>query len=502
MHSLPLEIYSVESVRAIDRRAIATSGISGYTLMTRAGEFAAREILRSFPRSRRWQIVCGPGNNGGDGYVVARAARESAVPVSVISVCDPDTLSGDASRACRDWVESGGAVTRWRGTLDEGADLSVDALFGSGLSRPLDGEYAAIVDALNKHAAPVVALDVPSGIHGDTGASLGPAVRAALTITFVGLKSGLFLGEGYAAAGEVRYAGLDVPDTCRAPERPVLRRIDRQILQSNLPARARNAHKGDFGHVLVIGGGPGMPGAARLCGEAALRSGAGKVSVATHPSHAAVLGAARPELMVFGVKDADELAGYLATADVVALGPGLGRSSWARALYEAVAELAKPAVWDADALNLLAASGAPRSAAAPARIITPHPGEAGRLLGRNAADIQLARLPAVRELAERYDGTVVLKGAGTLIAARDSVPRICTAGNPGMAAPGMGDVLSGIIAALLAQGLASETAAVAGVEAHARAGDLAAVRGTRGLLASDLFAELSQVLNPARDTPQ
>ena len=497
MQGLPLEIYSVDSVRAIDRRAIEQAGIAGYTLMTRAGEFAVREILRSFPRCRRWQIVCGPGNNGGDGYVVARAAREAGMPVSVYAVAGPDELAGDAARACREWLAAGGTVARWRGELDAGADLSVDALFGSGLVRPIEGEYAAIVEALARHGAPVVALDMPSGIHGDSGKSLGPAVWATLTITFVGLKSGLFLGAGYAAAGELRYAGLDVPDACRAPERPVLRRIGGEFLHHNLRPRPRDAHKGDFGHVLVIGGGPGMPGAALLCGSAALRGGAGKVSVATHPSHAAALGAARPELMVAGVADEAGIAESLEAADVVAFGPGLGQSRWAHALYDAVADCGKPAVWDADALNLLAASEAEPGVAAEGRIITPHPGEAARLLGWSPAEIQQGRLAAVRALAGRYGGIAVLKGAGTLVARNDGTPHICTAGNPGMAAPGMGDVLTGLIAALVAQGLAPETAAVTGVEAHARAGDLVAVRGARGLLASDLLAELRQVLNPA-----
>jgi ADP-dependent NAD(P)H-hydrate dehydratase / NAD(P)H-hydrate epimerase len=497
MHSLPVEIYSVASVRAIDRRAMDEAGIPGYTLMQRAGEAAVRECLSAYPRAKRWQVLCGPGNNGGDGFVVGRFARAAGLDVRLLCLADPADLEGDAGAACKAWLSDGGSISPWRGTLAADADLVVDALFGSGLGRPLAGDYAAAAAAINRHSAPVVALDMPSGIDGDTGESHGPAVEAAMTVTFVGLKSGLFLADGFVASGRVRYAGLDIPDSCRKPERPQLLRIGRHQLRDQLPLRRRDAHKGDFGHVLVVGGGAGMPGAVRLCGEAALRSGAGKVSLATHPAHAAAIGAACPELITHGVESGDELKALLAAADVLAFGPGLGTGDWSREMYREVARSELPAVWDADALNLLAGGGEEPCAAPGERILTPHPGEAGRLLGRPADEVQRERPASVRALRERFGGVAVLKGAGTLIAGRDDVPHICLAGNAGMAAAGMGDVLTGIIAALRAQGLSAETAALSGVTAHAAAGDRAAARGMRGLVAGDLIAELRGILNPA-----
>ena len=271
-----------------------------------------------------------------------------------------------------------------------------------------------------------------------------------------------------------------------------MNRISSRCIALALPRRQRAAHKGDFGHVLVVGGGRGMPGAALLCGEAALRTGAGRVTLATDPSHATSIVASRPELMSHGVENGDDLNALLAQADVIAFGPGMGQSAWARSLYERVAATTQPSVWDADALNLLAVAGG----SAANRVITPHPGEAGKLLESTTADVQADRLGTLAALQQRYGGVAVLKGAGSLVSSGDGPPWICTLGNPGMAAPGMGDVLTGIIAAMLAQGLDPEQAAYLGVQVHALAGDRAATKGERGLIAFDLLDELRAVLNP------
>ena len=491
MTALPANIYSVESVREFDRAAIEDHGIPGYTLMTRAGSAAVRAIVQQFPNARRWLVLCGAGNNAGDGYVVARLASDQGIAVKVVSLVDPSKLRGDAATAFADFQSHGGVAASWDGALDDKSDLIVDAILGSGLERDVDGEFASAVAAINRHAASVVALDIPTGIHGDTGNVLGTAVSADLTITFVGLKSGLFLGAAPNYCGAVLYDGLQIPDVARQ-EKPAFRRADSALLRRLLPRRQRTAHKGDFGHVLVVGGGEGMPGAARLCGEAALRAGAGRVSLATDPSHAALIAATRPELMSHPVSDAGDLEPLLAKADVIAFGPGLGQSEWARGLYTKLAADERPAVWDADALNLLAAA----PAHAGRRIVTPHPGEAATLLDKSAAAVQQDRTAAVAALAEKYGGVAVLKGARTLITPDGDDYWLCTAGNPGMAAPGMGDVLTGIIAGLLAQQLSLLDAAVAGVEVHARAGDWAALQGERGLLATDLMAELRGVINP------
>jgi NAD(P)H-hydrate epimerase len=492
MRRLPIEIYSVSTVREVDRTAIENEGIPGYTLMTRAGAAAVRAARERFPGAMRWQVVCGAGNNAGDGYVVARLAAQDGIVVSVVALVDPEALRGDAATAYRDFAAEGGIVTPWESGLDAEAELLVDALLGSGLERDVIGEFANAVAAMNAHAAHVMALDIPTGVHGDTGEVMGTAVEADLTVTFVGLKAGLFTGAGAELGGTIVFDGLDVPEHCRPHDKAVSRRISSRVVRRCLKRRPRGAHKGDFGHVLIIGGGEGMPGAVRLAGEAALRTGAGLVSIATHPSHATVIVGTRPELMSHGIEEAAALAPLLERATAIAFGPGLGTSAWARQLHAAVSECELPCVWDADALNLLAESPT-RSAR---RIITPHPGEAGRLIGEPTAAVQGDRRAALDALQDKYGGVVVLKGANTLVTSKKTVPWLCTAGNPGMASPGMGDALTGIVAALLAQGLGKEASAVVAVEVHARAGDRAAHGGERGTIASDLIAELRHVVNP------
>jgi NAD(P)H-hydrate epimerase len=490
--NLPAEIYSVASVRAIDQAAINDAGISGYALMTRAAEAALNEALARFPDAKRWQVICGSGNNGGDGYVLARLAAGRGIGVSVLTMSAPESLKGDAATALQDFAAEGGAAASYEGALDSEAELLVDAILGSGLERDLEGPYAEVVDAINAHGAPVLALDVPSGLNADTGAVMGVAVRADLTVTFVGLKRGLFLQDGPACIGDLRFAGLDIPAECRATQEAILQIISDDAIRSLLAPRKKDAHKGDFGHVLIVGGGPGMSGAVRLCGEAALRSGAGLVSVATHPSHHAMIVSGRPELMCHAVETAKDLAPLLKRATLIALGPGLGTGKWSQSMFDAVMKSDLPMVVDADALNLLSKTEARKED----WILTPHPGEAARLLECSASDVQEDRGGSLAKIAEQFGGTVVLKGSGSLVTAVDGPTWLCTAGNPGMAAPGMGDVLTGIIAALRAQGLSAEMAAVVGVDVHARAGDAAAESGERGLLASDLLQELRAWVNP------
>ena len=475
----------------MDRIAIEEQGIPGYTLMQRAAAAAYDVAQREFADANRWQIVCGAGNNGGDGYCLAQLAAREGLVVSVVTLVDPESLDGDAASAYGDFIAEGGAVAPWTGALDADADLLVDAILGSGLQRDLAGEFAEVVRAINAHPSPVQSLDIATGINADTGAVMGSAVKADITTTFVGLKAGLFLGEGPNFCGRISFAGLGIGARAEAGLTVIYRRIQLASLRTLLPPRARGAHKGDFGHVLVIGGGPGMAGAAQLCGEAALRVGAGRVSVATHPDHAAMIASGRPELMCRGIRQGDDLAPLLDAADVIAFGPGLGQTDWARGLYAAVAAKNHLAVWDADALNLLAERPAPMAT----RVITPHPGEAGTLLACTSAEIQAERPTALAGLRRKYGGVAVLKGAGTLVSASSGVPWLSTSGNPGMAAPGMGDVLTGVIAALLAQGVGLEDAAAIGVEMHASAGDVAAASGERGMLASDVILALRQVAN-------
>ena len=584
MRHLPSAIHTAAQVRALDRHAIDDLGIPSYALMTRAGEAGLALLRREWPGARRLLVLCGPGNNAGDGYVLARCARAQGMEVSLVALSDPRRLGGDAHRACEDFVTAGGAALTWDPQHVPGCDVVVDAIFGTGLTRPVEGDIAASIRAVNASGLPVLALDIPSGLHADTGEVLGSAIVAQHCLSFIGLKLGFYLGAGPDHVGVVHFDALGLPETARAHVDAAAHRVETSLLAQVLPRRTRLAHKMQQGSVLVIGGGPGMAGAARMAGEAALRVGAGLVSVATHPGNVTALLAARPELICRGVEQAADLATLIERADVLALGPGLGQDDWAHALAAAALASGLPMVIDADGLNLLARWQTPpavpgsndtpvpgRSPTAPARrpsgragwILTPHPGEAGRLLDCSTARIQADRLGAANAIAERYAATVVLKGAGSLIAASGRLPSVCDRGNPGMASAGMGDVLTGIIAGIAAQcvhrghrgvprgghqtvhrplpadrpgdadvsGAAASMPAAgqeslmsakstrspapvapapaagqewlwdvarAGVLVHAMAGDAAAARGERGLIATDLFAYLPACVNPVR----
>lgn len=494
MANLPLAIHTAAQIRALDRHAIDDLGIPGYRLMTSAGEAALTTLRSYWPAAQRIVVLCGPGNNGGDGYVLARLARARRLEVQVIALSDPKSLSGDAQLAWQDFIAAGGSTREWSDDCLDAAEVVVDAIFGIGLSRPVTPEMAARIQAVNDRHMPVLALDIPSGLDADTGRVLGAAIHAERTLTFLGLKLGFYLGEGPNFTGVVMFDALDLPPDAISFVETAATRIGEDALARLLPRRRRTTHKGQQGRVLVIGGGIGMAGAARLAGEAALRVGAGLVTVATRPENVATITADRPELICRGIERADEIESLLDRADVLAIGPGLGQDPWAVMMVEAALRCGKPSVIDADALNLLAQS----PCVSEHWILTPHPGEAGRLLGTSAAEVQDDRLAAAGSIVDRYGGVVVLKGAGTLVMQREALPSICDQGNPGMASPGMGDVLTGVIAGIVAQTADLTGAARAGVLVHAMAGDMAARRGERGLLATDLFTWLPTCVNPTQ----
>jgi NAD(P)H-hydrate epimerase len=483
-------IYTAEQVRGLDRRAVREFGVPGYELMTRAGHATLNALKALWPAARSITVLCGPGNNGGDGYVVARLARAQSMRVTVVALGDPQALTGDAARACADFVTAGGRWEPWSAAALD-SDVIVDALFGIGLTRDVSGEAAVMIETANASGRPIVAVDIPSGLHADSGAVLGVAVRAAVTVTFIGRKLGCYVGAGLDQAGRLVLDELGVPRQTYSGTEPVARLLGDETTLQALPRRSRATHKGTNGHVLVIGAGPGMPGAVRLAGEAALRAGAGLVTVAVHPENTAIV-AARPELMCIAARSAADLQAAFARATVVAVGPGMGQDPWAQQLFDAALHSGLPMVVDADALNLLAAAPTMRDN----WILTPHPGEAARLLGSTSAVVQSDRLSAARELQARFGGHVVLKGAGTIVQSRAEPPCICDRGNPGMAAAGMGDVLTGVIAGIAAQCGDLALAARAGVFVHAQAGDLAARGGERGLLASDVLRQVRACVNP------
>jgi NAD(P)H-hydrate epimerase len=497
MSAMPRELWTAAQVRELDRRAIETHGIAGRELMERAGCAALDALLQRWPAAREVTVLCGGGNNAGDGYVLARRAMQRGLAAKVVALAAPETLRHDAAAACANYQAAGGAIEPWTGGVLPGDGPLVDGLLGTGLDRALEGRYAEAVAALNASGRPVLALDIPTGLHADTGRILGVAVRASVTVCFIGLKLGLFTGRGRACAGEMLFAGLDVPERIEAGLEPAARRLEPACLRDWLGPRARDAHKGHFGHVLVVGGDHGMGGAALLAGRAALRSGAGLVSIATRPAHAAAMFAAQPELMCRGVEAPRELEPLLERATVLVAGPGLGRSGWAQELLAAALDSGLPCILDADALNLL--SEHPRRIAR--GVLTPHPGEAARLLDSTAPEIEADRPAALRALQSRFGAVVVLKGAGTLVAGAGPVPWLCDAGNPGMASGGMGDVLSGLIGGLAAQLHDLERAACAGVLVHALAADDAAAAGERGLAAGDLLQHVRPWVNPRAAHP-
>jgi len=486
-----LPLYTAEQVRELDRTAIEEAGIPGYTLMSRAGAAAWDALRGDWPEARRIVVVCGTGNNGGDGYVLARLALQANCRVAVLQAGEAARIGGDALTARDAYLAAGGEVHAGDLAGLPDAGVIVDALFGTGLDRALEGEWLAMVEAVNRAAVPVLAIDIPSGLHADSGAVLGAAVKAYRTVTFIGRKQGLYTGQAAEFTGQITFSDLGVPADIYRRLAASAQLLTAPPLGVLAAPRPRAAHKGANGHVLVIGGDHGMNGALRLAGEAALRTGAGLVSLATRSGHAAAISAACPELMSHGVESAGDLRRLLARATVVAIGPGLGRSRWAQGLLAAVLESSLPLVVDADALNLLGCEPLRRED----WVLTPHPGEAGRLLKQKTAMVQENRYTAVRALAETYGGVAVLKGAGTLVTHAGAPVAVCAAGNPGMAAGGMGDVLSGVIAGLIAQGLEPPQASMAGVCLHALAGDRAAVNGERGMTARDVISELRAVMN-------
>lgn len=495
------KLYTAEQVRRLDRCAIAGHGIPGIDLMERAGRSTFEAAVDANPDARSCLVFCGGGNNGGDGYIIARLAREAGLNVAVCALKDPAGLSGDAALAAQRWREAGGEVQTWPSTGLEHCDLIFDALLGTGLDREPAGDFAAAIEGINRSGKAVVAVDIPSGLNADTGVAMGPAVDAHITVTFIGSKRGLFTADGPDYAGKVVFQNLGTPETVRDSEPDYGILIQESLLTELLPVRRKNSHKGSYGWVLGVGGDLGMSGAVRLAGEAALRSGAGKVTLATRSAHAGLVNVACPELMVRGVEDAQQLEELSNQVDVLVAGTGLGQTDWSEQMMNVCLKSTAPAVIDADGLNFLARNPAIAAEGSPAkRILTPHPAEAARLLKSSARDVQSDRVGAALDLAGTYSAVIVLKGCGTVVAAPDGRYAICPFGNPGMATAGTGDVLAGVIGGLLAQGIGDLwRAAMGGVLAHALAGDLAAAeQGERGMLASDITARLPRVLNPAR----
>ena len=495
--NLPVKLFTAEQVRELDRIAIEDHGIAGYSLMQRAARFSYGELKQHWPDANNIVVVCGGGNNAGDGYVLAKLAIEDGKLVSVINMFNVENLKGDAATAYQDLSTTNIRPQNFSTSVFDGADVIVDAVFGTGLDRDIEGECYDLIKLMNSSGCRIISIDIPSGINANTGSSMNVAVNADVTATFIGLKQGMFTNDGLAASGEVKFNDLDVPEEAYQQinlnrDSHIVSRLILEDLSKILKPRHRNSHKGHFGHALIVGGDEGYLGAARMAAEAAGRVGAGLVSVATRSSHASLLSTVRPEIMSHGVETLDDLMPLIKRASVIAIGPGLGTSEWAKFLLARVLESTLPIVIDADALNLLIEE----EQVSKSWVITPHPGEAARLLNTDTKTIQKNRFKSLGLLHEKFQGPVVLKGCGTLIADTKGDFFISDAGNPGMSSGGMGDVLTGVIAGLIAQGIEMNLATKLGVCLHANAADRAANRGERGLLAMDLMPHLHKLVNP------
>ena len=491
MLNLPHDLYTAEQTRELDRIVTEQHNISTAKLMAQAGAAALASIKNHWSQAERLLIVCGTGNNGGDGFELARQASEAGYRIVVFQVGD-DEIKNETAAARDALLATGTKIQKFKDKLPS-TDVIVDAMIGTGLNREVTGEYKTVIEAINNtKRTPVLSLDIPSGLHADTGSAMNIAVKATICMSFMGLNKGLFIGQGPNYSGTVCFDSLNIPSVLYKEFTPVARRVSLENDAAGLAPRERTGHKGLYGHLLIVGGDLGMSGAARVAAEAGARVGAGLTSIATRSAHGPLLSVHRPELMCHGVEDPEDLIPLIERANALTVGPGLGQNDWGGALFQKAIESNLPMVVDADALNLISKD--------PQRhdnwILTPHPGEAARLLNCTSDDIQADRFNAVKELQSIYGGIAVLKGSGTLIYNGETPTRLSTWGNPGMGSGGMGDVLAGVIGGLLAQGFPLMDAACVGVTLHGMAGDKAAEQdGERGMLAMDLIPHLRHLAN-------
>ena len=491
MSKLERALFCIEDIRRCERLAIEHGGLSPDDLMLRAGTAAWTTLKTLYPDIRTIAVYCGAGNNAGDGYVLARLAHSEGFYVIIYAVKSVDDLPPTAKSAAIKAIEAGVLCHSIEDALESDIELVVDALLGIGLQGPVQEPYVHAIHLINDSELPVLAIDIPSGLNANTGTIQGVCINAAVTITFIAPKIGLYTLDGPDQSGKIVCHHLQLLPYLENIQ-PAAYQLDKHLLHGLMRPRLKNSHKGSYGHVLIIGGGTGMPGAPYLAALAALRTGAGMVTVATLPAHVDYLSAFLPEALVYAVQDVDSLLPLLAKATVCVIGPGLGEDPWAQSLFDAAIAVQLPLVIDASALRMLAHH--------PQHddnwVLTPHPAEAASLLACSVADIQRDRCVSAARIQQQYGGVVVLKGCGSIVHTGAPGSYICTAGNPGMATAGLGDVLSGLIAALLAQGVPIEEASQLGVWLHAKAADEAvATQGERGLIASDLMPYLRRLIN-------
>ncbi|MFO0775467.1 MAG: NAD(P)H-hydrate dehydratase [Nitrospiraceae bacterium] len=516
-----MKLVTAAQMQALDRRTIDEAGIPSLTLMERAGDGTVAHIEARWgvPVGRRVAILCGKGHNGGDGLAIGRLLHRRGAQVTAWLLHDERDLAPDTrtmlirfrrvagARAAKTYT---GDADGWRVAL-QGTELVIDALLGTGLGSPIREPYAAAIDAINTCGAPVVAVDLPSGLHADTGAILGTAVRATMTTTYGLPKLGLFLGDGIDCAGTVEVVDIGIPTSYAEAINSSVTLLTSQQITEMFPPRRLTAHKGTYGHLGIVAGSCGKTGAAALAARAALRCGAGLVTVAIPKSLNPIVETLLLEAMTLPLSDtrdgslarssASALRQFAKDKTALAVGPGIGQHrDTVRLIREWLPTVPIPCVVDADALNAVAPAATHLPRAKAPRILTPHPGEMARLAGLSHARLVNAdRLAIATQFAAKHGAIVVLKGARTIVADPDGRCAINPTGNPGMATGGTGDVLTGTIAALLAQGRSPWDAACAGTYVHGLAGDQAAAAiGSIGLLASDVAEHLPHAISSLR----
>jgi hydroxyethylthiazole kinase-like uncharacterized protein yjeF len=494
MTQFPNLAYSIENTRLLDKLAIEDLKISGFKLMDRAAAAAFKAVKQHWPDAKSVAVFCGAGNNGGDAYLLAKLCLQEGMQVSVFTIggkCKTEV----AQKAQTEWLSVGDAPKEFNQEIIT-ADLIIDGILGTGLKSKVDKAYTKVIDAINSVNKPILSLDIPSGLDGDTGVSLGPTVKASATITFITIKTGLIQNEGYNHTGKLLFDNLGVPAEVYSKVAASLKCISYESLKPIFPNRKQNCHKGTNGHVCVIGGGSlGFSGAVCLASEAALRSGSGVVSCIIPECSLPLMSRLPAEVMCHAAESADDVSDVLEKIQVIVFGPGLGQSTWSKKIFSKMLTMPHNRIIDADGLNLLAKT--PKYC--DTWILTPHPREAARLLNISVEEVQADRISSVKQIQSKYGGTIVLKGAGTLIATKDDVV-IFPKAVPSLATAGTGDVLSGIIGALLAQGVSTTQAAYIGVVVHSSAGMLEQSLGALGMLASDLFLHIRSLLNPTDTT--
>lgn len=502
-NSLPEDLYSADAVQAIDRYVIDQKGGDGFELMQAAAAAAFRRLKKQWPEPGKILVFCGAGNNGGDGYLIAANAKRHGLDVSCVAVAPTEKLKGDARTAWRKAKHDGVPVQELDGSAKtvsevafEDCGLIVDAMLGTGTrGRPRE-PFDAFIACCNKSSAPVLAVDVPSGLDATLGTAVGEAIRADVTVTFIGLKAGLFTGYGPEACGQVIFEALSTePYRAESGQQPIASRSDWASVSARLPRRPQNSHKGRFGHVLVVAGDRGFGGAGILAAEAAARAGAGLVTLATRPEYVGPALARCPSVMVHGLTHGSELSPFIEAASVIVCGPGIGQGAWGQQMLQQVVLSGKPRVLDADALNILSTRAAQPSEN---HILTPHPGEAARLLGCSVKEVEADRLFSAEQIQRMFGGVVLLKGAGTVIAGGNGVPTLISGSNPGMATGGMGDVLSGIAGSFYGQFGDARFATVLAASMHLAAANRASeAKGYMALLPNDVIDAMPALLAQA-----